>query len=235
MGGPESRPESSEPRIPSSTPRWRVPVPLRVLLADDHVLVRDGIKVTLEVNGFTIVGEASEGREAVKMVRELKPDVAVFDVSMPGLNGVDAARIALKELPGLKVVLLTVHTENEYVDEALKAGVSGYVLTKQATADLIRAIQEVSLGNIYLSPGISRAVMEAFRSGQQLASRTLTAREREVLQLIAEGRTTKEIGSVLGISVKTAETHRSRVMDKLEIRDTAGLVRYAIRMGLISP
>jgi DNA-binding NarL/FixJ family response regulator len=212
-----------------------VPVPLRVLLADDHVLVRDGIKVTLEVNGFTIVGEASEGREAVKMVRELKPDVAVFDVSMPGLNGVDAARIALKELPGLKVVLLTVHTENEYVDEALKAGVSGYVLKKQATADLIRAIQEVSLGNIYLSPGISRAVMEAFRSGQQLASRTLTAREREVLQLIAEGRTTKEIGSVLGISVKTAETHRSRVMDKLEIRDTAGLVRYAIRMGLISP
>ena len=210
-------------------------MPLRVLLADDHVLVRDGIKVTLEVNGFTIVGEASEGREAVKMVRELKPDVAVFDVSMPGLNGVDAARIALKELPGLKVVLLTVHTENEYVDEALKAGVSGYVLKKQATSDLIRAIHEVSVGNIYLSPGISRAVMEAFRSGQQLASRTLTAREREVLQLIAEGKTTKEIGSVLGISVKTAETHRSRVMDKLEIRDTAGLVRYAIRMGLITP
>jgi DNA-binding NarL/FixJ family response regulator len=210
-------------------------VPLRVLLADDHILVRDGIKVTLEANGLSIVGEASEGREAVKMVRDLKPDVAVFDVSMPGLNGVDAARIALKENPGTKVVLLTVHTENEYVDEALRAGVSGYVLKKQATADLIRAIQEVSLGNIYLSPGISRAVMEAFRSGKELAARTLTAREREVLQLIAEGKTTKEIGSVLGISVKTAETHRSRVMDKLEIRDTAGLVRYAIRMGLVTP
>ncbi len=210
-------------------------MPLRVLLADDHVLVRDGIKVTLESNGLQIVGEASEGREAVKMVRDLKPDVAVFDVSMPGLNGVDAARIALKETPGTKVVLLTVHTENEYVDEALRAGVSGYVLKKQATADLIRAIQEVSLGNIYLSPGISRAVMEAFRSGRELAARTLTAREREVLQLIAEGKTTKEIGSVLGISVKTAETHRSRVMDKLEIRDTAGLVRYAIRMGLVTP
>ena len=210
-------------------------MPLRVLLADDHILVRDGIKVTLEANGLSIVGEASEGREAVKMVRDLKPDVAVFDVSMPGLNGVDAARIALKENPGTKVVLLTVHTENEYVDEALRAGVSGYVLKKQATADLIRAIQEVSLGNIYLSPGISRAVMEAFRSGKELAARTLTAREREVLQLIAEGKTTKEIGSVLGISVKTAETHRSRVMDKLEIRDTAGLVRYAIRMGLVTP
>jgi DNA-binding NarL/FixJ family response regulator len=209
-------------------------VPTRVLLADDHVLVRDGIKITLEANGFLIVGEASEGREAVRMVRELNPDVAVFDVSMPGLNGVDAARLALHEKPGLKVVLLTVHNGNEYVDEALKAGVSGYVLKKQATADLIRAIQEVSLGNIYLSPGISRAVMEAFRSGTQLASRTLTAREREVLQLIAEGRTTKEIGGVLGISVKTAETHRSRVMDKLEIRDTAGLVRYAIRVGLIT-
>ena len=209
-------------------------MPTRVLLADDHVLVRDGIKITLEANGFQIVGEASEGREAVRMVRELNPEVAVFDVSMPGLNGVDAARLALHEKPGLKIVLLTVHTENEYVDEALKAGVSGYVLKKQATADLIRAIQEVSLGNIYLSPGISRAVMEAFRSGTQLASRTLTAREREVLQLIAEGRTTKEIGGVLGISVKTAETHRSRVMDKLEIRDTAGLVRYAIRVGLIT-
>jgi len=216
-------------------PRLGEQVPLRVLLADDHILVRDGIKVTLEANGLSIVGEASEGREAVKMVRDLKPDVAVFDVSMPGLNGVDAARIALKENPGTKVVLLTVHTENEYVDEALRAGVSGYVLKKQATADLIRAIQEVSLGNIYLSPGISRAVMEAFRSGKELAARTLTAREREVLQLIAEGKTTKEIGSVLGISVKTAETHRSRVMDKLEIRDTAGLVRYAIRMGLVTP
>ncbi len=207
----------------------------RILLADDHILVRDGIKVTLEVNGFEVVGEASDGREAIKMVRELKPDVAVFDVSMPGLNGVDAARIAIKEYPGLRVILLTVHIENEYVDEALKAGVSGYVLKKQATADLIRAIQEVSQGSIYLSPGISRAVMEAFRSGKELAARTLTAREREVLQLIAEGKTAKEIGGVLGISVKTAETHRSRVMDKLEIRDTAGLVRYAIRMGLITP
>jgi DNA-binding NarL/FixJ family response regulator len=210
-------------------------VSLRILLADDHVLVRDGIKVTLEVNGFDIIGEAADGREAVRMVRELKPDVAVFDVSMPGLNGVDAARIAIKESPGIKIVLLTVHIENEYVDEALRAGVSGYVLKKQATADLIKAIQEVSHGNIYLSPGISRAVMEAFRSGKELAARTLSAREREVLQLIAEGKTTKEIGGVLGISVKTAETHRSRVMDKLEIRDTAGLVRYAIRMGLISP
>jgi len=208
---------------------------LRILLADDHVLIREGIRATLEANGFTVVGEASEGREAIRLVGELTPDIAVLDIGMPGLNGVDAARIALKDSPQLKVILLTVHTENEYVDEALRAGVCGYVLKKQATSDLIRAIHEVSNGNIYLSPGISRAVIETFRSGSQLAARTLTAREREVLQLIAEGRTTKEIGSVLGISVKTAETHRSRVMDKLEIRDTAGLVRYAIRIGLIAP
>lgn len=207
----------------------------RILLADDHALIREGIKTTLEANGLSVVGEASEGREALRLVRELKPDVAVFDIGMPGLNGVDAARIALRDSPDLRVILLTVHTENAYVDEALRAGVSGYVLKKQATADLIRAIHEVSNGNIYLSPGISRAVIEAFRSGTQLAARTLTAREREVLQLIAEGKTTKEIGAVLGISVKTAETHRSRVMDKLEIRDTAGLVRYAIRIGLITP
>ncbi len=207
----------------------------RILLADDHALIREGIKTTLEANGLSVVGEASEGREALRLVHELKPDVAVFDIGMPGLNGVDAARIALRDSPDLRVILLTVHTENAYVDEALRAGVSGYVLKKQATADLIRAIHEVSNGNIYLSPGISRAVIEAFRSGTQLAARTLTAREREVLQLIAEGKTTKEIGAVLGISVKTAETHRSRVMDKLEIRDTAGLVRYAIRIGLITP
>lgn len=207
---------------------------LRVLLADDHVLVREAIKITLEANGLAVIGEASDGREAIRMVGELKPDIAVFDVSMPGLNGMDAARIALKETPSVKVILLTVHTENEYVDEALRAGVSAYVLKKQATADLLQAIDEVSRGNIYLSPGISRAVMESFRSGSHFAARTLSAREREVLQLIAEGKTTKEIGSILGISVKTAETHRSRVMDKLEIRDTAGLVRYAIRMGLIT-
>lgn len=210
-------------------------MPLRILLVDDHVLVREGIKATLESTGLQVVAEASEGREAVRLARELRPDVAVFDIGLPGLNGIDAARIALKESPHLHIILLTVHTEDPYVAEALRAGVGGYVLKKQATADLIRAIQEVSVGNKYLSPGISRAVVDALHAGSKLPGDALTTREREVLQLIAEGKSTKQIGSLLGISAKTAETHRSRLMDKLEIRDTASLVRYAIRKGLTAP
>lgn len=207
---------------------------LRVVLADDHALVREGIKATLEANGLSVIGEASDGRDAVRLTRELQPDVAIFDIGMPELNGVDAARAALKESPRLKIVLVTVHTEDEYVAEAIRAGVSGYVLKKQATADLVRAIQEVSQGNTYLSPGVSRAVVDAVRSGSQLPADPLTSREREVLQLIAEGKTTKQAASMLGISVKTVETHRSRIMDKLQIRDTAGLIRYALRRGLVT-
>ncbi|TMQ57530.1 MAG: response regulator transcription factor [Candidatus Eisenbacteria bacterium] len=209
-------------------------MPVRVLLADDHALVREGIKATLEASGLSVIGEASDGRDAVRLARELQPDVAVFDIGMPGLNGVDAARVALKESPRLKIVLLTVHTEDAYVAEAIRAGVGGYVLKKQATADLVRAIQEVSEGNTYLSPGVSRAVVDAVRSGSQLPADPLTNREREILQLIAEGKTTKQIASVLGISVKTVETHRSHIMDKLQIRDTAGLIRYALRRGLVT-
>ena len=209
-------------------------MPVRVLLADDHALVREGIKATLEASGLSVIGEASDGRDAVRLARELQPDVAVFDIGMPGLNGVDAARVALKESPRLKIVLLTVHTEDAYVAEAIRAGVGGYVLKKQATADLVRAIQEVSEGNTYLSPGVSRAVVDAVRSGSQLPADPLTNREREILQLIAEGKTTKQVASVLGISVKTVETHRSHIMDKLQIRDTAGLIRYALRRGLVT-
>jgi DNA-binding NarL/FixJ family response regulator len=209
-------------------------MPLQVLLADDHVLVREGIKATLEAHGLEVVGEASEGRVAVALAKELRPDVAVWDIAMPGLNGVEATRAVLRDLPELRVILLTVHTEEVYVTEALRAGVSGYVLKKQASVELIQAIEEVSHGNTYLSPGISRAVVEALRGESRPPGETLTSREREVLQLIAEGKTTKQIGVLLGISVKTAETHRSRLMDKLEIRDTANLVRYAIRNGLTS-
>jgi len=210
-------------------------MPLRILLVDDHVLVREGIKGTLESSGLNVVGEASDGREAVRLARDLRPDIAVFDIGMPGLNGVDAARVALRDSPHLPIILLTVHTEEAYVAEALRAGVRGYVLKKQATGDLIQAIHEVSNGNTYLSPGISRTVIETFRSGSDHSGDRLTTREREVLQLIAEGKSTKQIGSLLGISPKTAETHRSRLMEKLEIRDTAGLVRYAIRKGLTTP
>ena len=206
---------------------------LRIVLADDHILVREGIKATLESNGLKIVGETSDGREAVRLATELQPDVAVFDIGMPGLNGIEATRTAIEATPTLRIVLLTVHAEDGYVGEAIRAGASGYVLKRQATTDLVRAIEEVSRGNMYLSPGVSRVVIDAVRSGST-AGLALTAREREVLQLIAEGQSTKQIGSMLGISAKTVETHRSRLMDKLEVRSVAGLVRYAIRCGLSS-
>lgn len=209
---------------------------IRVLLADDHVLVREGLRALLaRESDIQVVAEAGDGREAVRMARDGRPDVAALDLSMPLLNGLDAARqIAAFDRPP-RVILLTVHSEDRYVLEALRAGVRGYVLKKQAAADLVRAIREVSGGGVYLSPGISSAVVEAIRSPQPAPEESLTAREREVLQLVAEGKTTKEIAVLLGVSVKTADAHRTRLMQKLDIHDIAGLTRYAIRQGLIQP
>jgi len=153
-------------------------------------------------------------------------------VSMPLLNGVDAAREIQKACPRTRTILLTMHAEDQYVLQALQGGVRGYVLKKQAVMDLVQAIREVCRGNVYLSPGVSAAVVEAYQSKKGPAD-LLTSREREVLQLVAEGKTTKEIASLLGVSVKTAESHRTRVMQKLDIHETASLVRYAIRRGLI--
>jgi two-component system response regulator NreC len=209
-------------------------VPLQILLADDHEIVREGLKLLL-VQQFDIVGEASDGREAVQLARELRPDVAIFDYSMPRLNGLEAAREIHSVSSSIRIVLLTMHTEDRYVFEALHAGVTGYVVKTQAAADLVRAIHEVSRGQIYLSPGVSRAVVEAYLAKTERPIDPLTAQERRVLQLIAEGKRTKEIAQILGISVKTAESHRSRLMEKLDIHETAGLVRYAIRRGVIEP
>jgi DNA-binding NarL/FixJ family response regulator len=169
------------------------------------------------------------------MAEELRPDLAVLDLTMPLLNGLDAAREILQRSPRVRPILLTVHTEEHYVLEALRAGIRGYVLKTQAAADLAQAIREVARGQIYLSPGISEVVVQAYLSGTGLPPDPLTPRERQVLQLIAEGKTTREIAQTLGVSVKTAESHRSRIMKKLRIRSTAGLVRYAIRRGLIQP
>jgi DNA-binding NarL/FixJ family response regulator len=160
--------------------------------------------------------------------------VAVLDIGMPLLNGLDAAREVGKVSPGTKTILLTMHTEDNYVLEALRAGIKGYVVKSQAAADLIQAISEVSRGRVYLSPSISQVVVQAYLTQSELPPDPLTAREREVLQLIAEGKTTKEIASLLGISVKTAESHRTRLMEKLGIHETASLVRYAMRRGLIT-
>jgi two-component system, NarL family, response regulator NreC len=210
-------------------------MPVRVLLVDDHQLVREGLRALLEREQFQVVGEAADGHDGIQRAQALKPDVAVLDLSMPQLNGLDAAREMARAVPGIKVVALTVHTEDPYVISALRAGIKGYVLKSQATADLVQAIREVSRGMTYLSPGISRAVVEAYLAKTELPPDPLTGREREVLQLVAEGRTTKEIAQRLGISVKTADSHRTRIMRKLDIHATAGLVRHAIRLGLIQP
>jgi DNA-binding NarL/FixJ family response regulator len=206
-----------------------------VLLADDHQIVRQGIKVLLEREGFDVVGEASDGREAVQLAAKLRPDVAVVDFVMPLLNGLDAGVQIQRDSPGTKAVLLTMYTEDQYVLEAFRGGLRGYVIKTQAAADLVQAIREIQRNALYVSPGISRTLVEAYLSKADLPPDPLTVREREVLQLVAEGRTTKEIATVLGVSVKTAETHRTKIMRKLEIHETAGLVRYAIRRGLVQP
>ena len=206
---------------------------LRILLADDHQIVRQGLKALLEREQFQVVAEASDGHEAIKQAQAVRPDLAVLDVSMPQLNGLDAAREIARSSNRTRTILLTMYTDDPYILEALRAGISGYVLKTQATRDLVQAIREVTRGAIYLSPGISRTVVEAYRNKSDLPPDPLSPREREVLQLVAEGRTTKEVAAVLGVSVKTAESHRTRIMSKLDIHETAGLVRYAIRRGLI--
>jgi DNA-binding NarL/FixJ family response regulator len=208
-------------------------VTTRVLLADDHELVRQGLKLLLEREGFHVVGEVSDGQMALQSVLKVCPDVAIFDIGMPILNGLDAARELRKTSPRTKTILLTRHDEEQYVTEALRAGVKGYVLKNQAATDLVYAVQQVSRGEIYLSPSISRTVAEAFLSKTGLPPDPLTSRERQVLQLIGEGRSSKEIATQLGISTKTAESHRTRLMQKLDIHDVASLVRYAIRRGLV--
>ena len=206
---------------------------LRILLADDHPIVRQGLKVLLEREGFTVVGEASDGREAVRLTQECGPDIALLDLTMPMLNGIDAGRAILQTSPKTKIVLLTMHAEDHHVLEALRAGFKGYVLKTKAAEELVQAIQEVSRGKLYLTPGVSEVVVQAYLAKSELPPEPLSLREREVLQLIAEGKTTKEVAVVLGISAKTAESHRTRIMGKLNIHETASLVRYAIRRGLI--
>lgn len=208
---------------------------IRVVLADDHALVRQGLKALLEREGFLVAGEASDGQEAVRLVSQVRPDVAILDVSMPLLNGLDAAHEIHKSGQRSKTILLTRHDEDQYVTAALRAGVKGYVLKSQAATDLVSAIHQVSSGGIYLSPGISRVVVEAYLSKSELPADPLTSRERQVLQLVGEGKSTKEIAALLGISTKTAESHRTRLMQKLDIHETASLVRYAIRRGLVQP
>jgi len=206
-----------------------------VLLADEQRIMREALRALLERQGFLVVGEAWVGLEATKIARELRPDVIVLDLVIPIRNGLDAARFMHEASPDSRFVLLTSQTEESYVHEAVRAGIRGYVLKTQSADDLVHAIHEVSSGGIYLSPEVSDAALRAGQTRARLGQDPLTPRGEEVLRLVAEGKTTKQIAQALGLSVKTAESHRTRIMDRLAIHDTAGLVRYAIRRGLIQP
>jgi two-component system response regulator NreC len=206
----------------------------RIILADDHSVVRQGIRILLERESFEIVGEAANGLEAVQLAQKLQPDIAVLDLSMPVMNGITAVGQIREVSPRTKVVLLTMYTEEHHVLQALRAGVKACVTKTQAVEHLIVAIREVCNGGVYLSPSVSGAVVQAYLSRSDTPYDPLTDRERQVLQLVAEGNTTKEIALLLGVAAKTAETHRVKVMEKLDIHSTAGLVRYAIRRGIVT-
>lgn len=204
-----------------------------IILADDHPLMREGVRILLDRASFEIVGEASNGAEAVQLAQKHQPDIAVLDLAMPVMNGITAAAQIRDLSPRTKTVLLTMHTEEHHVLQALRTGVKACVTKTQAVEHLITAIREVSAGGVYLSPSVSGAVVQAYLARSEAPFDPLTDRERQVLQLVAEGNTTKEIALILGVAAKTAETHRVKVMDKLDIHSTAGLVRYAIRRGLV--
>lgn len=213
--------------------------PVRVLLADDHALVRAGLRELLQkLPDVEVVAEAGDGREALGLVKTALPNLVLLDITMKGLTGLEAAERIVKDFPGVKVVMLSMHANEEYVLRALRAGVSGYIIKDAAIVELELAIKAVVADETYLSPTISRSVIENYlnRTGDKSSPlEQLTPRQREILQLIAEGQSTKEIAFTLKLSVKTVETHRAQLMERLEIYDVAGLVRYALRVGLITP
>jgi two-component system, NarL family, response regulator NreC len=208
-------------------------VPTRILLADDHLVVRQGLRSLLEHHGLEVVAEAADGHEAIQLARTIRFDVAVLDISMPRVNGVDTAREILSAAPHCRIIVLTFHADERQIAAAFRAGVRAYILKTQAADELINAIREVASGGTYMSPHVSGVLLRAYLSGNTIADDPLTRRERQVLQLVAEGRTTKEMAGALGVTVKTAECYRSRLKAKLNVHDTAGLVRYAIRHGII--
>lgn len=212
---------------------------IRVLLAEDHTLVRAGFRALLEkLDGILVVGEVSDGREALKVSKEIVPDVVLMDIAMPGMNGLEATSRMRQECPRTKVLMLSMYTNEEYLKEALRAGASGFLLKDADRAELELAIKTVRRGETYLTPAVAKFTLEAYC--RQDDARTgplgkLTGRQREILQLIAEGCSTKQIAQRLDLSVKTVETHRAQLMERLEIHDVPGLVRLAIRTGLVQP
>jgi DNA-binding NarL/FixJ family response regulator len=207
---------------------------MKVVLADDHAMVREGLRAVLEKAGVRVIGEAANGREAVAEVLRLHPDVVVMDLAMPELNGVDAARRLTKELPGTKIVALSMTADRRYVTAMMAAGAAGYVLKNAAAEQLIEALNVVTSGEKYLSPEIADQHFSTRASARGTTEKGLTPREREVLQLVAEGKSSKEIAVTLSIALPTVETHRRQLMEKLGLRSIAELTKYAIREGLTS-
>jgi DNA-binding NarL/FixJ family response regulator len=211
---------------------------IRVLLADDHTLVRAGMRSLLkDIRGVDVVAEASTGREAIELVEQHEPDIVLMDIAMWGLNGLDAAEHIVKTHTECKVIILSMHSTKEYVVKALNIGVKGYLIKDAATSELEVAIRAVLRGETYLSPAVSTQVIGqygALSAKGSASAEVLTPRQREILQLIAEGKSTKEIATILNVSVKTVDSHRTQLMERLNIHDVAGLVRYAMRSGLIS-
>jgi DNA-binding NarL/FixJ family response regulator len=215
---------------------------VRVLLADDHVLVRAGIRALLEaLPGLKIVGEFSDGRAALEGLLKDRPDVAFLDIAMPGMNGIEVAERAAREVPNTRVVMLSMHNTSSHVVRALRAGAAGYLLKDAAADELPVLLRAVSNGETYLSPAIAKHVVDGFLQRNTTEPEApdnpveiLTPRQREILQLVAEGRSTKEVASLLTLSIKTVEAHRSQIMERLDIHDLPGLVRFAIRTGLVA-
>jgi len=213
---------------------------LRILLADDHIVMRTGLRALLErQSNLEVVGESENGRETVALAASLRPDVVVMDVGMPVLNGIEATQTIVAQYPTIAVVILSMHADESYVMRALKAGARGYLLKDSAAADLMGAIQAISQGKSFFSPKVSRILAEDYvrvlkQKGAVDSYDLLTSREREILQLLAEGRTNKEVATALNISPYTVETHRSHILQKLNLHNSAELVLYAVRKGIIS-
>lgn len=210
---------------------------LRILLADDHKIMREGLRALIDKQpGMVVAAEATDGREAVQLTRKIRPEIVIMDVTMPKLNGIEATRQIAAAAPESRVIALSIHSDRRFVSQMFKAGARGYLLKDCAFEELTRAIQTVTADQTYLSPAIAGVVVEEFVSGltrqKQVSPPTLTAREREVLQLIAEGKTTKQTAAALRVSVKTVETHRRQIMAKLQLNGVAELTKYAIREGL---
>jgi DNA-binding NarL/FixJ family response regulator len=233
--------EATAPAASSTSP----PVELageevRIVIADDHELLRRGLVATLaEVTGWKVVGEAANGRQAVEMVAALEPDIAILDVTMPELNGLEATRQILQQHPGTRILILSVHESEQIVREVLQAGAQGYLLKSDAGRDLVHALAALLNNQPYFTSRVARMVLDGYLRGGQRPSETsesqLSAREREIVQLLAEGRSNKEVAAALGISVKTAETHRTNIMRKMEFHSITDLVRYAIRNKMVEP